>query len=224
MKNIEIINRSQFPTDELMPLLRVAYAAVKPEINFPPKKPYRVCVGHTRSRQWMMAWRRRRDCSYDAELMFAKPNRLFSETAIQSISLRNRNEMVIAVSAWAFAALMAREEVCRSCAADAIMAYRSDQAAVDGAIARVVQRKQEAQGAEFASMVFSEVAKNSLEHKLAALDKKEKVWLRKFKLAQTKLKSLRRSRSALIAADKRKQRTKRAQVADSQALPLQPTP
>lgn len=217
MKHLSITNKSGYPMDEIMPIMRAAYRSVKPEITVLPAKPLPVTLEHTRSRTWMCRWGHSRGQN-TARILFAKPGHKFRDTAIGPIELRSMTEVMLAVSAWTFAAILCRPALGESCAKDALQAYRANPTEIDGAIAGAVQAKKDKASEEFSSMVFDGIEKSSLDYKLSQIEKKEKAWQRKLKLATTKLKTLRRRRSALLAADKRKQRRMEAQVA-SVALP-----
>lgn len=221
MKHIRIINESSYPLDEVMPIMRAAYRTVKPEIKIPPARPLPVTLEHTRTRTWMCKWKRNAGQN-TARLLFAKPGNKDIDTGIGCIELRSMTEVMLAVSAWTFAAILCRPALGEPCARESLRAYRNDPSEVDGAIASAVQAKQDKVGEAFAKEVFEGFEQSKLDYRLAQIATKEKVWLRKQKLATTKLKSLRRRRSALIAADKRKQRTQEAQGAAA-ALPLLPT-
>lgn len=219
MKHVTIINKSQFPLDEIMPILRAAYRSVKPEITRPPVRPLPVTLEHTRKRTWMCKWNRNAGQN-TARLLFSKPGRTFHETAVGDLPLHSMTEVILAVSAWTFASILAKPALGRSCASAALQEYRNNPAALDGVVSAAAQLKKDREGDAFASMIFKQMEESTLDHKLAEIAKKEKVWLRKARLAETKLKSLRRRRSALLAADKRKRQTTEAQVATT-ALPLQ---
>jgi len=221
MKHVKIINESKRPTDELMPLLRVAYASAKDEFHRPCNKlqPIRLKIGRTRRRMWFCR------SSYDnGTICFSDPGRFdHQQTAIGNQPCDGINEVIVGVAAWVFSVAKGGGLVAQACTRDAVQHYRAHKAEIDGQIAAVVQWKKDREGEAFAREVFVCLKQSKLDYRLAQIEKKEKVWQRKLKLATTKLKSLRRSRSALIAADKRKQRTIEAQVAASAALPLQVT-
>lgn len=221
MKNIKIINKSQLPLNEVMPIFRAAYQVVKPEIKLPQDRVVLLTLEHTRRRTWMCRWNRGATQS-TARMLFAKPGKKFSNTSIGPLELKSMTEVMLAVSAWTFAAVLARPALGCSCARDALHDYRSNPGLLDGAISSARQLKIERDSDAFASAVFQGMKNSSLDHKLSQIEKKEKAWLRKLRLAETKLKSLRRSRSALLAADKRKRLTQEAQVAAT-ALPPLPT-
>lgn len=223
MKHLKVTNESSRDLAEVMPLLRVAYDSVKPEITTPPVRPLPVTLGDTRKRTWMCRWKRNAGQN-TATLNFSKPCRNFHNTAIGPVALTSMNEVIVAVAAWTFASILVKPALGEACARDAVQTYRQNRAVVDGQIAAVAQAKKDKEGDAFAAMVFDGLEKSTLAYKLSQIEKKEKVWLRKFRLAETKLKALRRSRSALIAADKRKQQTTEAQVAAAALPPQAPTP
>lgn len=220
MKHVKITNESSRPTDELMPLLRVAYASAKDEFHRPCDRlhPIKLKIGRTRTRMWCCR------SNYDSgTICFSNPGRFDrDQTAVGNQHCDGINEVIIGVAAWVFSVAKGGGLVAQACTRDAVLHYRAHKAEIDGQIAAVIQWKKDREGEAFAREVFDGLEQSKLEYKLAQIEKKEKVWLRKHKLATTKLKSLRRSRSALIAADKRKQRTQEAQGATG-ALPLQPT-
>lgn len=213
MKHVVITNLSSRPLDEVMPILQAAYRAVKPEIRRPPVRPLPITLQDTRRRTWMIKWKLNVGQN-SARLLFSKPGRPFHETAIDGIELHSMTEVILAVAACAFAAILVKPELGRSCAWCALREYRADPSVLDRLVERAVQAKVDRADAKFAQEVFDEMEQSSLEYKLTQIAAKEKVWLRKFRLADTKLKSLRRSRASLLAAAKRKQRSTEAQVAD----------
>ena len=217
MKHVKITNESSRPTDEIMPLLRVAYASAKDEFKRPCSRvqPIRLKIGRTRTRMWYCK------TNYDSgTICFSNPGRYDrQQTEVGNQPCDGINEVIVGVAAWVFAAVKGGSLVAQACTRDAVQHYRAHKAEIDAQVAAVVQRKKDREGEAFAKEVFEGLEQSKLDYKLSQIEKKEKVWQRKLNLATTKLKSLRRSRSALIAADKRKQRTQEAQGAIG-ALPL----
>lgn len=215
MKFVKITNNSRWNTDELAPLLRVAWASAKDEFKRPCNKvqPFHLTIGRTRTNIWHCK------SGYDsAKVCFADPGNR-GATRIGSTETQNMSETIIGVAAWVFASSKGAFLVAQACCRDAVLTYRANQAKIDAEVAAVVQAKKDKAGDAFAAMVFDGLEKSTLDYKLSQIDSKERVWLRKLKLAQTKLKTLRRRRAALIAADKRKKKTSGAQAAASAALP-----
>ena len=205
MKHVKIINESSYPLDEVMPIMRAAYQVVKPEINTPPARPLPVTLEHTRSRTWMCKWNRNAGGN-TARLLFAKPGNKSIDTGIGGIELCSMTEVMLAVSAWTFAAVLCRPALGAHCAREALRVYRCNPAEIDGAIASAVQAKKDKASEAFAKKVFDGFEQSRLEYKLGKLEQKEQVWQRKLKLATTKIKSLRRKKAALRAAETRRQR------------------
>jgi hypothetical protein len=92
----------------------------------------------------------------------------------------------------------------RAISRDAILAAQEQAQALDERVATAKAQEESKAGQAFARVVLRNMEHNSLEFRLKLLDGQEKVWQRKLKLATTKLQGLKRRRSALIAADKRK--------------------
>lgn len=115
------------------------------------------------------------------------------------------NEMVVGIAAWMFAQdMLGDSRRTRAISHDAIVEAQQHAEALAAEVAEAEAREKSKEGQKFARVIFGNMERQSLEYRLKQLDNQEKVWQRKFKLATTKLKGLRRRRSALIAADKRK--------------------
>jgi len=125
--------------------------------------------------------------------------------------IRSWREMIIRIAAHEFAHLTghdgvkAGEEKAELTAWDAVEKYRQMQAEIDGEIDRrcaCVDKKRECADARERAK-FEE--KNSTQFKLDKLAKAEAIWTRKLRLASTKLSKIRRSRSCILAAQRRRQ-------------------
>jgi hypothetical protein len=90
------------------------------------------------------------------------------------------------------------EEMCELTAWDAIDAYRKRQPEIDAKIDTALKRAQERTVIALQRIEERQTERNTPEYKLAVLDRKEKVWLRKLRLALSKMKSIKRSRAAII--------------------------
>ncbi|MGV0949320.1 MAG: hypothetical protein ACOYB3_01515 [Azonexus sp.] len=221
MKHVKIDNNSHWQTDEIMPLLQVAWNSARPEFKRPcdARMPLMLAIGNTRRRAWYCKIRP----DY-ARLAFSAPGaRDGHNSQVGTTPVQGMNEIIIGVAAWCFIAakgnMQTTKQVCQAVTRDAVREYRSHKAEVDAKIASIIQGKKDKEGEEFAREVFDGLEKSTLEYKLSQIEKKEKVWRRKLALANTKLKSLRRKKAAIVAADTRKKR-KEAQVA---AVALPPT-
>jgi hypothetical protein len=124
---------------------------------------------------------------------------------------RNWHEMIIRIAAHEFSHLTGYcggkkgEEMCEMTAWDAIDAYRKRQAEIDGTIDSALKGVQERtvlalQRAEVKKVLAVQRAyeRNSPKYKLARLAAKEKVWLRKLRLALSKMKGIKCSRAAIV--------------------------
>ena len=122
--------------------------------------------------------------------------------------IRDWREQIISIAAHEFAHLTGyhggkeSEHWCELTAWDAVDAYRKSDlsARIDAALQNVDKKAEERKAREQAKRA----EKNSAQFKLAKIEAQEKVWKRKLALALTKLKKLRRSRSLIVAAHKRK--------------------
>jgi hypothetical protein len=210
MKHVTIINKSRWPTDELMPLLRVAWAAASPEFRRPCDERHGLLltISRTRRRAWCC-----RILHDSATMAFDDPGaRDGHGSAIGSMEVQGMNEIVVALSAWCMVAAKGGSAVAQAVSREAVQSYRASKAQVDAQVAAAAQAKVDREGAKFARAVFKDMERSSLEYRLAQIDKRAKTWERTIKLATTKLKTLRRRRAALIAADTRKRNAKAADM------------
>jgi hypothetical protein len=117
---------------------------------------------------------------------------------------RNWREMFVHIAAHEFAHLTgydgnkAGEEMCELTAWDAIDAYRKNQAEIDGKIESALKRVRERAETARQRAEADKAERHSPEAKLARLEAQEKVWLRKLRLALTKMKHIKRSRAAIL--------------------------
>lgn len=203
MKHVTITNTSRWKTDEIAPLLQVAWASAKPEF----KRPAFLCglrlrINSTRTRAWCC-----RTHQGHATLSFAAPGRFDNVvTQVGTTPVHGMSEVIVAVAAWVFVAANGGGRFSQSVSRDAVHTYRQHKVEVDAKIAAVIQRKKDKIGESFAQEVFDGFEQSKLSYKLNKLEEKEQVWQRKLKLATTKIKSLRRRKAALQAAETRRQR------------------
>lgn len=113
-------------------------------------------------------------------------------------------EMIIHMAAHEFAHLTGLsgyrddEEKCELISWDAIDAYRKRRTEIDGKITANIQKTFSSAQAALQRAADTKALRSSPEHKLALLAAKEKVWLRKLRLALSKMKHIKRSRAAII--------------------------
>ena len=219
MKHVKIVNKSRWQTDEIMPLLNVAFASARTEFKRPCTRlqPFRLTIGRTRSRTWHC----KSNCD-SATICFADPGKGRIQTAIGNQPCTSMSEVIIGVAAWVFASGKGAGLVAQACTRDAVLTYRERATEVEAKINAVIQRKKDKVGAAFAQEVFDGIEQSTLDFKMAKLNEMEQIWLRKLKLATTKIKSLRRRKAALRAAETRKQRKSEAQVAAAAIPPTNP--
>ena len=116
----------------------------------------------------------------------------------------NWHEMIVHIAAHEFAHLTGHggkkkgEEMCELTAWDAIDTYRKRQPEIDGKIEAALQNTRQRAQAALQRVTDKKAERASPEYKLAVLARKEKVWLRKLRLALSKMKGIKRSRAAII--------------------------
>lgn len=123
--------------------------------------------------------------------------------------LNSWREVVVHLAAHEFAHLTGYsgrkqgEMMCEMISWDAVDAYRKEQALtdarIDQALAAKAQRVADRKAQEAAAMR----QKKSPEYKLERLAAQEKVWLRKLRLALTKMKKIKRSRALILSHQRR---------------------
>jgi hypothetical protein len=117
---------------------------------------------------------------------------------------RNWREIIVHLAAHEFAHLAGcdgnkdGEMKCEMAAWDAIDAYRKRQDEIDDKIDQALSRRQQRAQAALQREEDRKAARNSPAYKLERLAAKEKTWLRKLRLALTKMKSIKRSRAAIL--------------------------
>lgn len=198
-------NKTPLPNAAWFPILNLAYA-----VAFANRKPsYVPRTINVRLRPILITWYGRYDD--DGVMLGFSKNVMASRavnTHIGTTPCLSFSEMVAGVAAWMFAGCMGHGQnrnMLASVTREAIMTARAKpdlEAKMEEAIKTALEKPNLA----FARQVLRNMEHSSLDYKLAQIAKKEKAWQRKLKLAQTKLAKLARSRSALIAADKRKQK------------------
>ena len=124
--------------------------------------------------------------------------------------VRSWREMIVMIVAHEVAHLTgyggrkSGEEMSELTAWDAVEAYRKNQVEVDGRISALIKNVDERKAIARKRAQDKREEKNSAQFKIARLDAQEAMWMRKLKTALTKIKKIRRSRSAVVAAHKRK--------------------
>lgn len=208
MKHVTITNESRYPTDEVLPLIRVAWQSAKPEFKrtIGAHNPIKLTLKQCRRRLWHCR------IGYDsARMAFAAPGtKADYETAVGTTPVKGMNEVIVGVAAWCLVAAGGNSLVAQSVTRDAVAYYRGHKNDIDAQIAAAVQRRQSKVEGEFARQVFTEFEQSTFDYKMAKLVASEKAWERKLKLATTKLKTLRRRKTALRAAQTRKGRSNEA--------------
>lgn len=207
-----IKNKSAYETEKLRPLLDLAFREARRESRS-SLRAVSIALNRTRSRTYCCSF-----ASGAAVLsLTSDPGRCrYFPVRFSYLKCADLNEVVVAASAWLFA----RSTGCNwalsiSVSATALTAYRKTAEEVKAKIEAVKSAEEKALD-EFAETVFEEMERSTLDFKLSKIDRLEKVWRRKFKLAETKLQTLKRRRSALIAADNRK---RKATCVSQESLP-----
>ena len=194
MKCNIISNETDRSNEALRVLLLIAWHAARGDSD---ERPINFKFAYTRRSLWR--------CRYSN---FGLPATILIRRGdvhgnIAGIECRNFNEVFVGLTAWTIANLHKTRDV-HLAASEAIYAAKDKGADLEQAMAAADGRKEERQRQAFAREVMRNMQKNSLEFKLKRIEAQEKIWLRKTRLAATKLKGLRRRRASLIAADKRK--------------------
>ena len=199
-------NTSKWPMEVLVPLLDLAWdvAWANPK-NYTPLGQYYVTITHSSRTARGRAWSSRclirlgyGERNWPMRLNYAKWKDMPEYEA------RNWYEMIIHIAAHEFAHLTgysgkkAGEEMCELTAWDAIDAYRKRQVEIDAKINGLLHKANLRGLTAHQRECAVKEQRNSPEYKLARLAAKEKVWLRKLRLALSKMKSIKRSRAAII--------------------------
>jgi hypothetical protein len=203
MRHVSITNKSLWRTEELMPLLQVAWAAAKPEFKFGENAPISLTIKRTRTRSWCCRY-----TPYHIIIGIADPGKR-DENHVSSIGMckvRGMNEIIVGVAAWCFAAANGAGKCALAVTRDAVSEYRDAQEDVDAKVAAAAQKRIDDEAEAFSEKVFQDYKKTTLAYKLSKVDTLMARWNRKIKLAETRLKTLRRRRAALIAAETRRKK------------------
>lgn len=203
--NIKLTNDSKYPTDELMPLLRLAWNTAAAEMPVKPTQTYPLRIGTTRTGTWHYRWTSTNFGGTSAVICVLKPGiKGRFPVWFNTIQLNDVNEVIVALAAWTFICLFRKARLAHTMARTAVEEYRKQNVAAK--VEAVRQRKQKKADMAFGKMILDDMESQTLEFKLKKIERSRKTWERKLKLATTKLRTLRRREAALKAADARRQR------------------
>lgn len=201
MRNFTVVeNKTSWPTDELTPLLNLAWDTVA-------KGPIRairskIRIAHTRRSTYHTSFLE------DGVIRIAvrPPGQTAAVNVGRTVRCADTNELLVYLFAWTFAGVLSPRQYIAARASEALTEYRKRAAQIVERQVAIVAMREQRDGAKLAKAVFDEMRLNSYDYKLSRLEAMEANWKRKAKLAATKLRTLRRRKSALQAAQTRKQR------------------
>ena len=159
-------------------------------------RPVNFKVGYARCSNWRCRWK---NWENTATLL---THRKHPRGVLGGVPCHNFNELFAGMAAWSIAGILRTRDTAAA-ASEAIYTVRERGQDIVEAMDAAMRRGEEREKAAFAREIMRNMERDSLEYKLKQIEAQEKIWLRKSRLAETKLKKLRRRRSALVAADKR---------------------